>query len=324
MKLDMLKTDDGCYLYRTETSKNNPESGRYKSNRVVLHRPKKKSEWKTLVYIGDKIRTSHAKAHDQGYVYVNVASILSIDDSNKKLAKTARKFRKVLSVIYYGAPSDVAGMGINTCRHASRVCRLFCLNTAGNGSITGVQLSRIARTRLSRWATAAFWAMFEDDLNRFLRKAKREKKRLACRPNGTTDEHSAELIRLIRKYQDVDWYDYTAVPDALDLADELENYSLTFSRKETHGNLLHVKSARKRGFNIAAVCDPDVKDIALRKHPEVFVDFDSHDLRLPSIDGSNRVGLLTPKGIMRRELQPTTKKTMTYKGYAQLIADFLQ
>lgn len=305
--MESIKTADGITLYRT----------RERSDAKVVRTGKK-----TLVHIGDKLPEKHAQLVDDGYVYVNVASILSIDTSNVKLAKTAKRFANVLSVIYYGAPSDVAGMGINTCRFASSVCRAMCLNTAGNGSITSVQLARIARTRLSRWNPMIFWSMFEADLLRFKRKAERENKRLACRPNGTTDERSPELIEIMRTNPDVEFYDYSAVPSSLDVADSLPNYSVTFSRKETFANLVHVREAMERGFSVAVVVDPDVKRLAMRRHPSRYVDFDAHDLRLPEIDGRGVVGLLTPKGRMRRELKPTTHRTMTYRGYAQLYADF--
>ena len=308
-KWESLKTADGITLYRVTNDDDATQRVHIIGN-------------KTLVDIRDKLPEKHDVLRSDGFCYVNVASILSIDTSNVKLAKTAKEFSDVLSVIYYGAPSDVAGRGINTCRFASAVCRALCLNTAGNGSITAVQLSRIARTRLSRWSPVKFWSLFESDLARFKRKAQRENKRLACRPNGTTDERSPELLRIIRQNPDSDFYDYSAVPDSLDAADELPNYFVTFSRKETAGNLTHCRTARQRGFNVAAVCCPDVKKLALRQYPEIFADFDKHDLRIPSADGTNKIGLLTPKGRMRKELKPGPGKRMTYRGLTQLLADF--
>ena len=310
MQIAKLRTSEGITLYRVHDDTNTARRVHIIGN-------------KTLVDIGDKLPENYSTLRDDGFRYVNVASILSVDTSNNKLAKTAKQFEDVLSVIYYGAPSDVAGMGINTCRFASAVCRSLCLNTAGRGTLSSVQLSRIARTRLSRWAPVKFWSMFEADLARYKRKAKRESKRLVCRPNGTTDERSPELLEIMRQNPDVDFYDYSAVPDSLDVADSLPNYSVTFSRKETFANLVHVREAIRRGFNIAVVAGPDAKQIALRQLPELFVDFDKHDLRLPIADGRGKIGLLTPKGRMRKELKPTSKRTMTYRGYASLAGDFV-
>ena len=331
--LTSIRTAEGFTLYRVAHNPKNTFEIDDKYSRVCRLRPtaqspeywlncKRQTKPRTLVYVGDKIKDKNPELFASGYVYVNVGSILSVDTSNVKLAKTAKQFADVLSIIYYGAPSNVAGMGINTCRFASAACRELCLNLAGNGSITGVQLSRIARTRLSRWAPVLFWKMFSVDLERFKRKAKRENKRLACRPNGTTDERSPELLEIMRTNPDVEFYDYSAVPDSLDVADSLPNYSVTFSRKETAGNLVHVREAIQRGFNVAVVVDPDAKQIALRQRPELFVDFDKHDLRLPDVDGRGKIGLLTPKGRMRKELKPTEKRTMTYRGYAQLLNHF--
>jgi hypothetical protein len=82
--MESLKTADGITLYRT----------RHRSEAKVVRAGKK-----TLVYIGDKLPEKHADLVADGYVYVNVAAILSVDTSNVKLLKTAKRFRKVLSVI---------------------------------------------------------------------------------------------------------------------------------------------------------------------------------------------------------------------------------
>lgn len=82
--MQSLKTADGITLYRT----------RERSEAKLVRAGKK-----TLVYIGDKLPERHSQLVEDGYVYVNVASILSVDTSNVKLAKTAKRFRKVLSVI---------------------------------------------------------------------------------------------------------------------------------------------------------------------------------------------------------------------------------
>lgn len=315
MMIDKIRTEDGVNLYRTPATA--ITQGQWHSPARVV-----RAGELVLVYIADKLPERHAGLIQQGYVYVNVASILSIDTSNSKLAKSARKFADMMSVIYYGAPSDLAGRGINTCTHASKVCRALCLNTAGNGNITAVQLARIARTRLSRWNPSLFWSMWRRELATFKRRATKNGKTLACRPNGTTDERAPELLQIIADNPDVEFYDYSAVPAALDVADSLPNYHVTFSRKETDGNLQHCRDAYARGFSIAVVVDPEVKTLAVRMRPGVFVDFDAHDLRLPRIDGAGKIGLLTPKGRMRQELKPTTARTMTVKGFIHLLIAF--
>lgn len=315
MSIDKVRTEDGITLYRTPATAVTRGQW-YKPAGIVC------AGKLVLVYIADKLPEQHTDLVAQGFVYVNVASILSIDTSNAKLAKTARKFTDVMSVIYYGAPSTVAGRGINTCSHASKACKFLCLNTAANGQIPAVQLARIARTRLSRWNPSLFWAMFRREIATFKRRAAKQGKRLACRGNGTTDERAPEYVAIIGENPDTDFYDYTAVPEALDVADSLPNYHVTFSRKETDGNLQHCREAYARGFNIAVVVAPEVKILALRLLPSVFVDFDAHDLRLPEVDGVGKIGLLTPKGKMRQELEPTSARTMTVKNFVQLLLAF--
>lgn len=315
MSIDKVRTEDGITLYRTPATAVTRGQW-YKPAGIVC------AGKLVLVYIADKLPERHAGLIEQGYVYVNVASILSIDTSNSKLAKTARKFADVMSIIYYGAPSTVAGRGINTCSHASRACKFLCLNTAGNGNITAVQLARIARTRLSVWNPFLFWSMFRDELATFKRRAAKQGKRLACRGNGTTDERAPEYVETIRENPDIDFYDYSAVPSSLDVADSLPNYHVTFSRKETDGNLQHCREAYARGHNIAVVVAPEVKTLALRLMPGVFVDFDAHDLRLPEVDGVGKIGLLTPKGKMRQELKSTSARTMTVRSFMRLLDAF--
>lgn len=315
MSIEKVRTEDGITLYRTPATA--VTRGQWHKPAGIVRTGKL-----VLVYVADKLPEQHSGLIEAGYVYVNVASILSIDTSNSKLAKTARKFADVMSVIYYGAPSNLAGRNINTCTHASKICRALCLNTAGNGNITAVQLARIARTRLSRWDPSLFWSMFRRELATFKRRAAKQGKRLACRGNGTTDERAPEYVAIMAENPDVEFYDYSAVPSSLDVADSLDNYHVTFSRKETDANLRHCREAYARGFNIAVVVAPEVKTLALRLLPRVFVDFDAHDLRLPEVDGVGKIGLLTPKGKMRRELKSTSARTMTVRSFMRLLDAF--
>lgn len=313
LNVTRIRTADGVYLYRVEGR--NPERlehGIDTTDIVILDGKKR------LVFIGDKLPPKHATNRANGFVFVNVASILSNGATNIKQAKTQKRFHDVVSVIYYGAPAGSAGLNIFTCSHASRECAEFCLNTAGKGTLLSVQLSRIARSRLQAFAPAVFWIGWKADLAKAKRKAVRESKRLACRPNGTTDQFGQELRTIIRENSDIRFYDYTAVPSRMREADSFENYDIVFSRKETKSNLEHVRAARTAGFNLAVVVEAEVKRIMLRAFPESFVDFDEHDLRLNDVDGHQVIGLLTPKGRMRGKSNSTS---MTYDSVNRLRVD---
>ena len=313
LNVTRIRTADGLYLYRVEGR--NPERLKHgiDTTDIVILDGKKR-----LVFIGDKLPAKHATVRANGFVFVNVDSILSNGTTNIKQAKTQKRFHDVVSVIYYGAPAGSAGLNIFTCSHASKQCAEFCLNTSGKGTLLSVQLSRIARSRLQAFAPVVFWLGWKADLAKSKRKAVRESKRLACRPNGTTDQFGQELRTIIRENQDVRFYDYTAVPSRMKDADSFKNYDIVFSRKETKSNLEHVRAARAEGFNLAIVVEAEVKSIMLRSFPESFVDFDEHDLRLEDVDGRQVIGLLTPKGRMRGKSNSTS---MTYDSVNRLRVD---
>jgi len=310
------RTAHGVYLYRVDK--------RAHGHVIVEH------AGRVYVHVGDTDRFRELYPHHTRAVYVRVASVLSRDVTNEKQAKTAAKFPNVLSLIHYGAPAGSAGLKIHNCRNATIDCTEWCLNTAGNGSIPQTQFCRIARSRIQAFAPVLFWRMFESELQTWIRFADRESKRLFIRPNGTTDIWNRYLRNLIIKYPEVGWYDYTAVPARLDDVataqdnSELANYALTFSVKETARNHDCARQALAVGHNLALVCTMPVKRALIGRaytpatlyhsgNVNRFVDFDTHDLRLPDTDGRGVIGLLTPKGQARgKTAQRIGRPTMVF------------
>lgn len=239
------------------------------------------------------------QAVPDGYDYVAIGSILSVDESVGKLAKTAKTFSDVLSIIHYGAAGNQAGVG-EFCSNRTKECTKFCLITAGKGSTPQVAFVRVGRTRLSVYNPELFWDMWDYDFAKYQRKATREGKRLACRPNGTTDIMPKQLQERIESNPDVTFYDYTAVPSRIEYANRTNNYHITLSRKETKANHNWIKSAPWK-YNVAVVTTPEIKNRLLDLDPEgdLYVDFDKHDLRIPEADGIGKIGLLAPKGQLR-------------------------
>lgn len=310
------RTAHGVYLYRVDKNAHGYV--------IVEH------AGDVYVNISDVARFRALYPHNTRAVYVRVASVLSRDITNEKQAKTAAKFPDVLSLIHYGAPAGSAGLKIHNCKHATVDCTEWCLNTAGNGSIPQTQFCRIARSRIQAFAPVLFWNMFETELCRWIRYAERESMRLFVRPNGTTDVWNRYLRDMILRYPEVGWYDYTAVPARLNDVStaqdncELTNYALTFSVKETTRNHSAARHALAVGYNLALVCTMQVKralsgreytPATLYRSGNVnrFVDFDSHDLRLPDTDGRGVIGLLTPKGQARgKTSQRLGRQTMVF------------
>lgn len=237
--------------------------------------------------------------HDvpEGFDYIRLVSILSVDDSVVKLAKTRKKFKNVLTVIFYGAAGNQAGVG-EMCKHRTKDCTRFCLISSGKGSIPQVGMVRIARTRLSVVNPDLFWSMWDKDFAFFQRQAVKESKRLSVRPNGTTDIMPQRLKDRIESNPDVLFYDYTAVPSRIDYAEATPNYEIVLSRKETKANHLWIQSTPAK-YNVAIVTTPSLKAELLEENPELFVDFDEHDWRVAEADGTHKLGLLAPKGTLR-------------------------
>lgn len=268
---------------------------------ITVNKLRSKALPKVYVHVRDMFKHFNAdwQSIPEGYDYVAVGSILSVDESVGKLAKTAKRFANVLSIIHYGAAGNQAGVG-EQCSHRTKECSKLCLVTAGKGSTPQVTLVRTARTRLSVLNPDLFWAMWDRDFLKYSRKAERENKTLACRPNGTTDKMPKPLQDRIRANPSVAFYDYTAVPSRTEFERVTPNYHITLSRKETKANHLWIKSQPWR-YNVAAVVTPDLKSRLLATDPQgdLYVDFDAHDLRIPEVDGIGKIGLLAPKGKAR-------------------------
>ena len=225
---------------------------------------------------------------------------MSEDKTNPKLLKSALQ-TLAMSYIYYGAPARVSG--VEMCSHRTKACTELCLNTSGNGRYAATQIYRIARTRLEVYRRAEFWSMFSAELQKAKRKQRKSGKDfLAIRPNGTTVRWCPELSAMCADNRDVRFYDYTAVPSRLAIADSIPNYDVTLSRKETKSNHAWLRAEGYGKRNVAVVVTPELKFELLnagRICGIPLVDFDAHDLRIPEYDGRGVIGLLTPKGKAR-------------------------
>lgn len=154
--------------------------------------------------------------------------------------------------IMHLAPSLISGF--QTCPKASAGCAAACLNKAGMGKFSNVQLARINRTKMFFQDRVTFMNQLVKEIKSAKKKADKEGLKLLVRPNGTSDI-AWEKIRvgdyrnIFEMFPDVQFYDYTAiagrtVPD---------NYHLTFSRKESNDR--DVSAAIRNGLNVAVVFD---------------------------------------------------------------------
>jgi hypothetical protein len=180
-----------------------------------------------------------------------IANLLSKGNTNAKTAKN-----ELETYIMYLAPSTLVD-GVNMCPFASPECIALCLNTAGRGVFSNVQLSRIKKTEFFRDDREAFYLQLGNELLKIHDQAIKQNKNIAIRLNGTSDvDHLGLLLRytginfLDEFYSDLIFYDYTK---NINHVKKYKNsrYHLTFSRSEC--NDATVDQAIQLGVNIAVV-----------------------------------------------------------------------
>lgn len=202
-----------------------------------------------------------------------------------------------LTGILYLAPHKLSG--VNLCPFASKGCIAACLNTAGRGAFSNVQLARLKKTQWLIKDRTTFKLQLAKDIQSLEYKAKRLGLTPVVRLNGTSDIRWENIApELFVMFSDIQFYDYTKWP--IDKRKNLPaNYHLTYSAtelltpKELSDNLL----AR----NVAVVvADDSMKQSMLRDSKLLAVDGDKDDLRF--LDPShNHLILLTAKGKARKD-----------------------
>ena len=207
-----------------------------------------------------------------------------------------------LNAINYMAPHTTGGAG-NLCPDSSAGCRALCLGmysgqaamvTDLENGTNAVRESRIAKSQFFMNERLSFMAEMEQHIRAMIRKADRESKKLAVRPNGSTDI-AFEYIRgyngqtLPEQFPEIQFVDYTKSMKRMLNPNRPRNYHLTFSLSETNMHeAMHVLANRK---NVAVVFG--------HGQPETFmghrvIDGTEHDLR--HLDPSPVIVGLDPKG----------------------------
>jgi len=207
-----------------------------------------------------------------------------------------------LNAINYMAPHDTAGVG-NLCPNASEGCKALCLGmysgqaamvTDLENGTNAVRESRIAKSQYFMDERQAFMAEMAGHVRAMIRKAGRENKKLAVRPNGSTDIAFERIPTdngqpLPIRFPEIQFVDYTkSVRRVLD-ANRPANYHLTFSLSET--NKAEAEQVLAAGFNVAVVFGAG--------QPATFmghrvIDGTEHDLR--HLDPQPVIVGLDPKG----------------------------
>lgn len=191
---------------------------------------------------------------------------------------------------------------VNVCPHASPGCIASCLNRAGRGAIDATQQARIRRTD---WLVngSDFVDALDRDIERIVRKAERERLRVAIRLNGTSDLDWSAGPTVRRWHNKVTFYDYTKDPHQ---AFRPGLRKVCFSRSEA--NETDTLSMLRSGVQVAFVADAPtfaarrriVVDWIRERMPAFtarYSDGDQHDL----IWKHGQVVVLSPKGPAKRD-----------------------
>ena len=207
-----------------------------------------------------------------------------------------------LNAINYMAPHSTGGAG-NLCPDSSAGCRALCLGMySGQAAIVSDLENGTNRTRESRVAKSkffmndrqAFMGEMAGHVRAMIRKADRENKKLAVRPNGSTDI-AFEYIKgyngqtLPEQFPDVQFVDYTKSMKRILNPNRPSNYHLTFSLSET--NKVAAKCILAVGYNVAVVFGDGLPETFLGHR---VIDGTEHDLR--HLDPSPVIVGLDPKG----------------------------
>ena len=207
-----------------------------------------------------------------------------------------------LNAINYMAPHDTAGVG-NLCPNASEGCKALCLGMySGQAAMVTdlengtnvVRESRIAKSQYFMDERQAFMAEMAGHVRAMIRKADRENKKLAVRPNGSTDIAFERIPTdngqpLPIRFPEIQFVDYTKNMRRVLDPNRPANYHLTFSLSET--NKAEAEQVLAAGFNVAVVFGNGQPDSFMGHR---VIDGTEHDLR--HLDPQPVIVGLDPKG----------------------------
>lgn len=207
-----------------------------------------------------------------------------------------------LNAINYMAPHDTAGVG-NLCPDASEGCKALCLGmysgqaamvTDLENGTNAVRESRIAKSQYFMNERQAFMAEMVGHVRAMIRKADRENKKLAVRPNGSTDIAFERIPTdngqpLPIRFPEIQFVDYTKNVHRVLLPNRPANYHLTFSLSET--NKAEAEQVLAAGYNVAVVFGDGQPDSFMGHR---VIDGTEHDLR--HLDPQPVIVGLDPKG----------------------------
>ena len=160
----------------------------------------------------------------------------------------------VRTAILYLSPHNISG--VNMCPMAKIAqCDGPCLNTAGRGAMTTVQLSRLRKTLYFNQYRDEFLAQLKREILAHVLLSIKKNMIPAIRLCGTSDTRWELLIwdfmvEMHTKYG-AKFYDYTKIPNRI--IPDRDVYDLTFSYSGVKDYAKYYQTARAMGYRIAVV-----------------------------------------------------------------------
>jgi hypothetical protein len=192
-------------------------------------------------------------------------NLISNGNTNAKTIKNDQE-----TYILYLSPYNLNDTGKNVCPFATKGCAASCLNSAGRGKFSNVQLARRRKTNLFFQDQQKFTQQLAMDLAKINNKALKENKTIFVRLNGTSDINFEKLLNRylninFAQFAGLKFYDYTKDKNkALEYStnEKREKYRITYSRseKDTEND---IQTLLNNGVNVAAVFSKDLPDTYL-------------------------------------------------------------
>lgn len=217
-------------------------------------------------------------------------TMLRLDGSTKVIKGNKLGYR---TAILYLSPAKSSG--VNVCAMAKlAACSDACLNTAGRGAMTGVQMSRLRKTLFFIQFQQEAVIQIKREVAMFEARSSKQGWTLLIRLNGTSDIRW-ERYGIIQAYPSVQFYDYTKLANRKDIP---TNYDLTFSYSGVAAYQSQVKIALEAGMRIAVVFAKQ-SSFPDRYLDRPVVDGDDTDIR--HIDSVHSVVALYAKGKAKQD-----------------------
>ena len=186
-----------------------------------------------------------------------------------------------LTLSLYLAPAKMSGYEV--CPGRTAECSKLCLNESGLNTMTQdvkgdmINDSRIRKTRLFFEDRQFFMHMLVAEIRSGITRARKLGYDFSVRINNTSDISPLDFIlhgkNILEIFPDVQFYDYTKVPNRVEIMKQYSNYDVTFSY--TGYNLTKCEEMLLNNIKVAVV----FKLVPLTFMGYPVIDGDAYDMR---------------------------------------------